>query len=171
MTTLEVRSATEADRDFLASMLYEAAYWRTSDDRPELSEALRAPELRVYLEDWGREGDRALIATAADDRLGAAWYRLFTDERHGYGFVEATMPEIAMAVAPSYRRLGVGRMVLSALLVQARLDEFLAVSLSVEEGNPAASLYTALGFEPIEDTTASDSDGRATTMVNRFALR
>ena len=171
MTTLEVRSATEGDQDFLASMLYEAAYWRTSDERPEPSEALAAPELRVYLEDWGRDGDRALVATAGDDRLGAAWYRLFDDERHGYGFVEATIPEIAMAVSPSHRRLGVGRMVLAALLVQARLDDFLAVSLSVEDDNPAASLYTTLGFEPVEDADPSDRAGRAVTMVNRFALR
>jgi GNAT superfamily N-acetyltransferase len=96
---------------------------------------------------------------------GAAWYRLFSDSERGYGFIDANTPEVSMAVVPSYRRQGVGRALLASLLVQAHLDDFLAVSLSVEEDNPARSLYERLGFESI-----AHSDN-ALTMMNRFSLR
>lgn len=165
MTDLALRSVTDADRDFLWTMLYEAAFWRAPSDQQPLDEAMQSAELRRYLKDWGREGDRGLIATAGGDRLGAAWYRLFAEDERGYGFVEATIPELSMAVGSSHRRQGVGRLLLAGLLVQAHFDGFLALSLSVEEDNPARSTYEQFGFEFVEER------GNAWTMINRFSLR
>lgn len=165
MGAFELRAGAVDDRDFLARMLYEAAHWRPSAERPSQDEALRRPELSRYVAGWGREGDRALIATDAREPVAAAWYRLFPADEPGYGFVDETVPEVSMAVVPSHRRLGVGRAVLSALLVQAQLDDHLAVSLSVEDGNPALRLYEQVGF----DTVEAREGGR--TMIMRFALR
>lgn len=165
MAHLTLRSATDDDHGFLWSMLYEAVYWRPSAARPPRDEGVRDPEVRRYLDGWGRDGDHAIVATADDEPVGASWYRLFTDDEPGYGFVDDTTPEASLAVAPTSRRLGLGRALLSALLVQARLDGFLAVSLSVEDDNPAAALYEQLGFEDVA------AEGSARTMINRFALR
>ena len=165
MSEVAIRSWAEDDRAFLWSMLYEAAWWRPSSDRPPFDEGMRAPDVRRYLEGWQREGDRALIATAGGEPIGAAWYRLFSADERGYGFVDATVPEVSLAVVARYRRQGVGRMLLAALLVQAHLDEHLAVSLSVDNDNPARSLYEELGFKTVEE------EDNTSTMINRFAMR
>jgi ribosomal protein S18 acetylase RimI-like enzyme len=159
MSELIVRTVTVADWAFLEAMLYEAAYWRAGDRRPTIEEALAPPEIRLYLHRWGRAGDRGLIATAGGEPLGVGWYRLFCENERGYGFVDPNTPELTLAVAPAHRGKGVGTTLLAALLLQARLDGFAALSLSVERDNPARHLYQQLGFEPVAEV------GNAHTMV------
>lgn len=107
----------------------------------------------------GRTGDRGLIATAGGEPLGAGWYRLFSEDERGYGFVDTDTPELTLAVAAAHRGKGVGTTLLAALLLQARLDGFFALSLSVERDNPARHLYKQLRFEPVAEV------GNAHTMV------
>ncbi len=70
-----------------------------------MEEVLSKPELARYLEGWGRQGDTAVLAVDLDGgrRLGAAWYRLMTSEEPGYGYVDDSTPEIALAVVPDHR--------------------------------------------------------------------
>ncbi|MGH3666406.1 MAG: GNAT family N-acetyltransferase [Egibacteraceae bacterium] len=141
------------DADFCRSMLYEAAFWRpgrTDCPRPPRDEALQAAELALYVRGWGRAGDRGLVATAGTQRLGAAWFRLFSHDQPGYGFVDPQTPELTIAVLAALRGKGVGRALLAASLLQARLDGFEAVSLSVEPDNPALALYQSAGFRMVE---------------------
>ena len=49
-----------------------------------------------------------------------------------------------------YRRRGAGRLLLRALLGEARNRCIERVSLSVEEGNGAVDLYRQCGFAPVE---------------------
>lgn len=162
MPDLTVRSARHEDWGFLRAMLYEAAHWRPGEPRPPMQEALASPEVGRYLEGWGREGDRGLVAAAGGQHLGAAWYRLFPAEAPGYGFIDARTPELTVGVAPRHRRKGVGRALLAALLLQARLDDLPALSLSVEHDNPAKGLYEQLGFGSVRQI------GDARTMVARL---
>ena len=83
--------------------------------------------------------------------VGAAWYRLFTAEDPGFGFVDDQTPELAIAVVPSRRGRGFGRELLSALLDRARNDGFEAISLSVAKDNPAIHLYEGYGFEKVRE--------------------
>jgi GNAT superfamily N-acetyltransferase len=86
---------------------------------------------------------------AVDSRghpIGAAWYRLFTTGDPGYGFIAAGIPEVTIAVVPAHQRKGVGTALLKALLALARNDGLAALSLSVEQDNPALELYERLGF-------------------------
>ena len=74
------RLSTRADPAFLAEMLYEAVNWRDdgAEERPALEEQLAQPELRRYVEGWGRKGDLAVVALdRVDEPIGAAWYRIF----------------------------------------------------------------------------------------------
>ena len=143
-----IRPASADDLRFVHEMLYEAAFWRPGAPRPAASSRpLDAPELAVYVENWGRRGDRALIAAQEELLLGAAWYRLFTEQSRGHGFVNTETPELGVAVTAAHRGRGVGSALVAAAMAQAALDGFGQLSLSVEPDNPAAGLYARLGFE------------------------
>jgi ribosomal protein S18 acetylase RimI-like enzyme len=136
------------DLPFLWEMLYEAACWRPEGLRPPWDEILARSRLPRYLEDWGRADDIAMIAVdpAGGHNIGAAWYRLFPANAPGYGFVDASTPEVAIGVAPDRRGRGVGGALIDTLLGAAKSQGFDALSLSVEADNPAARLYERKGF-------------------------
>ena len=119
------------------------------------------PPVRRYVERWGRPGDTALIAIQDFQRVGAAWYRLFTDGQPGYGFVDEETPELSIAIVPSRRGTGLGSELLDALLARARADGYDAISLSVEADSPAVGLYERHGFARVgERRRRRDDEGR-----------
>src|SRR5690349_15768415 len=135
---LEIRDATASARDLrlLREMSFLAINWRDrhldSADAAAVDVMLARPELRVYVVGWPRPGDRAVVAEQHGTPVGAAWYRLFTETAHGYGFVDTETPELGVAVRASARGGGVGSALLSALIDHARADGHAAISLSVE---------------------------------------
>jgi len=145
-TTLAILPVDAHDLPFLRTMLYEAAFWRPDSPLPPLEEALGDPTLAVYLEEWGRPGDHGLVAHVCGSPAGAVWVRRFDEHRHGYGFVDADTPELTIAVAPAFRRRGLARCLLSAMIAQQRLAGTSRLSLSVEDDNPARTLYEQHGF-------------------------
>jgi ribosomal protein S18 acetylase RimI-like enzyme len=136
-----IRPGGPQDLPFMRDMLRHAYYWRV--DRVS---STGEPPVRRYVERWGRPGDTALIAIQDFQRVGAAWYRLFTSEDPGYGFVDEQTPELSIAIVPSRRGSGLGSELLDALLERARADGYHAISLSVEQGSPAIGLYERHGF-------------------------
>jgi ribosomal protein S18 acetylase RimI-like enzyme len=149
--SVRIRPGTLEDLGFLRKMVYEAAYWRPSLERPPLEEALAHSELARILRDWGRRpGDAAEIAVAADGRrVGAAWYRFWSPADHSYGFVDERLPELGIGVAVKSRGQGVGTALLRALVDRATGEGVPGLSLSVERDNPAIRLYEGLGFQPV----------------------
>lgn len=141
-----IRPGGPQDVPFLRDMLRHAYYWRV-DRVSETGE----PPVRRYVERWGRPGDTALIAIQDFQKVGAAWYRLFTEANAGYGYVDEATPELSIAIVPSRRGSGLGSELLDALLDRARADGYAAISLSVEEGSPAVGLYERHGFERVGD--------------------
>lgn len=149
MAALAVRDASKADLPLLEEMLIEAAFWRGDRGTDDPGEALRRPELRRYLAGWGRRGDTAVVALIGGRPVGAAWFRLFQREDHGYGFVDETVPELTIAVRATHRGQGVGGHLLDALVERARREGYRALSLSVEPDNPARQLYERRGFQRV----------------------
>jgi hypothetical protein len=66
---------------------------RREDPAPELPSALD-PELERYVGRFGRPGDRGVVAVERGEDAGAAWYRVFTAEAPGYGYVDERIPEL-----------------------------------------------------------------------------
>jgi ribosomal protein S18 acetylase RimI-like enzyme len=152
---MQIRAGNPSDRPFLDEMLFEAFFWNAAVERPLLSRFREEAEFARIFDAWGRPGDRALIATSHDLRLGAAWFRLWTPELHSYGFVAADTPEIGVAVAAAHRSRGVGRALLRALIETAHADGHPALSLSVSPENPARRLYESEGFRKVGESGTS----------------
>jgi ribosomal protein S18 acetylase RimI-like enzyme len=95
-------------------------------------------------------------------RAGAAWYRLFTQDDRGYGFVDEHTPELTLAAEPSARGRGLGEALMHALVAAARQEGHRSLSLSVEEDNVRAlRVYANLGFRRV------GREDNAWTMLNR----
>jgi GNAT superfamily N-acetyltransferase len=146
---MNIRPATKDDDEFLKTMLYEAARWNPDWPREPMAEVLDDPVLRRYHEGWGRPGDGGMIAELDGEPVGAAWYRLFTEDAPGYGFVDEKTPEVSIAVQPLHRRKGIGGTLLRAAMVNAREEGHQTLSLSVAVHNRSRMLYQRVGFEKV----------------------
>ena len=143
-------------------MLFEAFFWRPQQPRPGLAEFSQNAEFVKLLNNWGRPGDRALLAQVNGQAGGAGWYRLWSKAEHSYGFIDSHTPELGLGVQPALRGRGLGRGLLRGLVDQARTDGFTALSLSVEPENFSRGLYESEGFVKVGE------NGGAWTM--RLAL-
>ena len=114
-----------------------------------MEEVLDEPMLRRYHEGWGVRATAASSRRLDDAPVGAAWYRLFTHDEPGYGFVDEKTPEVSIAVAPLHRRKGIGGTILRAAMVQAREEGFQTLSLSVAVHNRSRMMYQRVGFEKV----------------------
>ncbi|MBM7581154.1 GNAT family N-acetyltransferase [Jeotgalibacillus terrae] len=142
---MQIRQIKEGEYDFFLDMLYESIYM--TETKPPREALLESEGLKKYHEEWGRPGDEVLVAEKEGELVGAVWYRQFTEEHPGYGFVSPDIPEIGMAVKASERGKGVGRKLLEEVIAFAMSQGYEALSLSVDPFNHHAyKLYKSVGF-------------------------
>jgi GNAT superfamily N-acetyltransferase len=153
---LEIRDLRADETAFLRDMLYEAIAWNRKRRLLPRRLILRLPQLTMFYEGWGRVGDTALVAEDGGRRLGLAWYRFFTDEVHGEGYVNEQTPEVAVAVVRGQRGRGIGTALMEAMHARARAHGATQISLSVDADNPAKRLYLRLGYIDV----AGDEHGK-----------
>lgn len=140
------RTAVQADGAFLADMVVEAVNWRQGGLRPR-HEILTHPDHSRYVAGWMRPGDAGTVALdEQDEPVGAAWYRVLPRTEPGLGYLATGVPELIIGVRPIWRAHGVGRTLLQRLCEQARAEGHGRLSLSVERGNFAQTLYRSEGF-------------------------
>ena len=143
---MNIRIGNEADLMFIREMLFEAFFWDLEIPRSNLDKFFANPEYKKLLLGWGRLGDKSFVAEEGQRPIGAAWYRLWDEENHSYGFIDSNTPELGIGVKAKYRSKGVGRLLLRALIKSACDDGFKALSLSVDPSNFARQLYESEGF-------------------------
>jgi ribosomal protein S18 acetylase RimI-like enzyme len=146
---ITIRRANLADLEHVKWALYTAVAWDPGRELPPMELTLQHPELERYHRDWGRDGDAGVVAEADGETLGAAFFRLFTDDDHGHGYVDPDTPELAVAVREDHRGRGLGTELLNQLADLARAQGFRRLSLSVDSGNPARGLYERLGYREL----------------------
>ena len=130
------------DIRFLRDMLRHAYHWRLAEDTER-------PVYR-YVQNWGRAGDAGVMALEGPHAYGAAWYRTFTADEPGFGFVDVATPELTIAVVPSRRGKGAGKELLEALLQRARESGYSAISLSA--ATEQVPYYERFGFRTVRES-------------------
>jgi GNAT superfamily N-acetyltransferase len=116
-----------------------------------------------YVAGWMRPSDAGFVAVDGNgEPIGAAWYRMLPRSDPGFGYVGTGVPEMIIGVRPIWRAHGVGRALVQRLCEQARAQGFARMSLSVERGNFASSLYRSEGFAVTQSGIGRD------TMVKRL---
>jgi ribosomal-protein-alanine N-acetyltransferase len=109
----------------------------------------------------------AVMTAAFDERFGEGWTRsqcagilpmpgvrlmlarVFDGGTAAFSLFRTVADEaelLLLAVAPQFRRRGIGRMLLDDFIDQAREAGATRVHLEVREGNPAVAMYRAAGF-------------------------
>jgi GNAT superfamily N-acetyltransferase len=158
-----IRPAHAEDEPFLWDMAWEAMAMEPAMLALGREAVLAIPEVRLYLDGWGRPGDTGLVAIDDDGRrLGAAWFRLYPVGNPSSGFVAADVPELSIGVVADARGRGIGSALLDALVALARVQGHRAISLSVDRHNPARRLYERKGFR---EAAASGPTATWMTMI------
>ena len=129
-------------------MLYQALYVPRGA-QPFPREIIYQPEIRKYVENWGKPDDSGLIASHGKTPIGAVWLRTFTEDEKSYGFLDPTIPELSIAILPGYRGQGIGTALLQQMFVTAS-ERYPSICLSVSLENPARRLYEKAGFLPVK---------------------
>lgn len=158
-----LRLATAEDFPALTAALLEAVNW-DGGVRFTGQQLLADPRLAHYVTDWPRPTDFGIVATEhgvgvsrASEVLGATWCRLFDAADPGYGYLADDIPELTIGVMPAHRGRGVGSALLVALIKEATVRGYRAISLSVEDGNRARLLYERVGFDAVGRNGGSDT--------------
>ena len=137
-----IRPMKQSEHPLLEDFLYEAVF--QEEGQPPLPRNIvRLPELRCYIENFGSKKEDAALCVEVEGRVvGAVWVRLM----HAFGHVGDDIPELAIAVYGPYRRRGLGKSLMKAMLAHLQGTGCKGVSLSVQKHNPAAEMYLGLGF-------------------------
>ena len=147
-----IRALTEEDEAIVWKMLMYASH----EQSVEAVQLL--PNISRYVEGWGRTGDIGSVAFADKLLIGAAWLRLWSNHDQGFGYIDPSIPELAIAVLPEYRGNGIGSKLLRQVLQTAK-GIFPAVCLNVQANNPVVRLYERAGFIKVDDSEIVDRVG------------
>jgi len=138
----------------LRKFFYHAIYVTDGCKMPDQS-ILKHPDLAKYFENFGADGEHALVAENAGIILGVIWGRNFDSKNKGYGYYADGYIELSMAVLLEYRKQGIGKELLSSFIKLEKSYNTKGLSLSVSKDNFAQHLYKEYGFQIVEER---DSD-------------
>jgi ribosomal protein S18 acetylase RimI-like enzyme len=114
---------------------------------PPAREIIRRPEIFVYIDGFGRDGDLGVVAEADGRVIGAAWARIIP----AYGHIDELTPELAISVLPEWRGRGVGTLMMEHLFELLHEAGYRRTSLSVQQDNPAVRFYKRLGYAVVAE--------------------
>ena len=143
--TVIIRELKPTEYQLMDDFLYEAIFIPEGVE-PPAREIINQPELQVYMENFGREHDCALIAVVDGQPAGMVWTRIMND----YGHIDDDTPSFAISLHKQYRGKGIGTLMMETMLNLLREKGFSRASLAVQKANYAVGMYKKVGFEIVD---------------------
>lgn len=129
----------------LENFLYEAIYIPEGVDLPT-REIINQPELQIYINEFGKADDNALVAEIDGKIVGVVWTRIMND----YGHVDDSTPSFAISLYKEYRGLGIGTEMMKQMIAILKKKGYEKASLAVQQANYAVKMYQQVGFEIVD---------------------
>lgn len=112
----KIRTIRNNEYELLNDFLYEAIFIPAGVQAPPKS-IINAPELQVYIKDFGKfQDDHCLVAEVDGNVIGAVWVRVMDD----YGHIEEGVPSFAISLYKEYRGQGIGTELMNKMLALLR---------------------------------------------------
>ncbi len=147
----QIRPIQRDEIPVLQDFLFEAIFQR--DERNPLPrEVIEKPEIKVFIEDFGRKDDLCLVALAGEKIIGAVWTRILAGPVKGFGNIDGHTPEFAISLYKAYRGQGIGTRLMLNMLELLREKGYKKASLAVQKDNYAVKMYRAVGFSVVAET-------------------
>lgn len=147
---LRIRNLNESEFFVLELFLYEAIFQREGEEKLPKTIILQ-PELQLYIENFGKESDHCLVAEVGGEIVGAVWTRILVGELKGFGSLNSKTPEFALSVKEEFRGEGIGKRLMTEMLILLKEKGYQQASLAVQKDNFASQFYQKLGFKIIAE--------------------
>ena len=140
-----IRELSPNEYKVLEDFLYEAIYIPEGVDLPPRN-IIDQPELQIYINEFGKEDDNALVAEVDGKIIGAVWTRIMND----YGHIDDDTPSFAISLYKEYRGLGIGTEMMKQMIAILKKKGYKKASLAVQQANYAIKMYQQVGFEIVD---------------------
>lgn len=142
-----IRAIRDDEHQLLDDFLYEAIFIPEGVQAPPKT-IINAPELQVYVTDFGKKEDDICFVAETDDKVvGAVWVRVMDD----YGHIEDGVPSFAISLYKEYRGYGIGTELMKRMLQELEERGYKKASLAVQKANYAVKMYKNVGFEIVDE--------------------
>lgn len=150
MLQYEIRPVKSEEIPLLQDFLYEAIFQRDEQNLLPRS-VIEEPELKVFIEGYGKKDDNCLVAVVAGKVVGAVWTRILSGPVKGYGHVDDQTPEFAISLYKEYRGHGIGHQLMLRMLQLLKAKGYAQASLAVQKDNYALKMYERVGFTIVDE--------------------
>ncbi|MCL2354429.1 MAG: GNAT family N-acetyltransferase [Oscillospiraceae bacterium] len=145
-----IRQMKESETPLLKDFLYEAVFQRDENNLIPRS-VIEEPEVKVYIEHFGKPSDICLIAEVQGKIVGAVWTRILSGEVKGFGNIDNKTPEFAISIYKEYRGKGIGTALMKEMLKCLKESGYQRTSLAVQKDNYAVKMYENVGFNIVDE--------------------
>ena len=146
-----IRNIKTSEIPLLSTFIYEAIF-KKNEDAPLPTDIINEPDVKVYIEGFGKKDDYCLVAEKDKKIIGAVWARILCGEIKGFGNIDEQTPEFAISLFKEYRNKGIGTALMKRMLQLLKENGYRQTSLAVQKENYAANMYKKLGFKVVKET-------------------
>lgn len=150
MLSYKIRKIKSSEIYLLEDFLYEAIFQRDEENLVP-KDIINKPELRVFIDGFGKADDYCLVADIDGKVVGAVWSRILSGEVKGFGNVDENTPEFAISLYKEYRNMGIGTALMCRILELLKEHGYKKASLTVQKDNYAVRMYEKVGFKIVKE--------------------